>query len=462
MKSNNKKLNIAFQHSVAIFISIVIVISCCFIPVFADNEPVNLMSPMTINTHYLFYNDTRWNNTNYTNTYVDTSYSSSSASPIYCAWVDNWIGNSGVRFSGVVLCSLSHFDANFKFCQSDGTSIAILNGSSQISTDSNGNTYYRFIPFLNKTSETTYYGSYPTGLATLDFISCNGQQDSIDFLYNALTTSPLVDGIEFTYSIPAGNVAFFDIENLSNFDGFTLTTTMPDQSSLLGPPWWASTQKYGFTNTLPEDGTSVSGLTDIDWEKGANGGVFGLTQSAKFDPVGPFPSYKYLVIYNPLYYGGTENGPYEWQDNGSITISVNCSSVTVFSLLSQVGPSGSGTGSATVNTNVDGDPYEGTVDPDTGTVSWEQNGETSEGPQTGGSNTAGVAKSIHDWLENIANQISGFFTGAIGAVNTIISAISNFVGTLKSLYMWLPSPVYALLTSAIMVAITIGVVKVFV
>lgn len=307
---------------------------------------------------------------------------------------------------------------------------------------------------------TMYYGVFSniTGNVTSIYvpnIDCQASPNSLQMCLDYFNTGTVYN---LNYSLPAGNVAYIEIP--SNFDGFNLTCKFPENSSIIGPPWWSITSRYGFVDALPTNETNFNSFTLIDWEKADSGNLFGLTQNAIFNPVGPFAQHKYLVIYNPLYYGGTDNGPYEWLDNPSINITCVAYSIKVYALNSSIGP-GQSSGSAQVNTITEGYVKDGEID-ENGNITWTEDGVDSTEPITGGSNTPGAAQTIYSFLENIANQLTGFFQGAIGAINTVVAAISNFVNSLKGLYMWLPSPVYNLLTSAIIIAITIGVIKVFI
>lgn len=324
---------------------------------------------------------------------------------------------------------------------------------------SDATTYDNITLYTSTIDNFDVWGAMPLSNFQLNYPSpyikmVNSTNDALnDYIYGHPLNPYHID-----YSLPAGNVAYLEIAD--DFDGFNLSCKFPENSSIVGPPWWSITSRYGFADELPTSTTNFNSLTLIDWEKADSGNLFGLTQNAKFDPVGPFVQHKYLVIYNPLYYGGTDNGPYEWIDNPSINISVEAASIKVYALNSSIGP-GQSSGSAQVNTITEGYVKDGEIN-ENGNITWSEDGVESTEPITGGSNTPGTAQTIYSFLENIANQLTGFFQGAIGAVNTVVSAISNFVNSLKGLYMWLPGPVYSLLTSAIMIAITIGVIKVFI
>lgn len=268
--------------------------------------------------------------------------------------------------------------------------------------------------------------------------------------------------ISLNYSLPAGNAIYIELDR---FQGAMLYATMPQASYIFGgsDPFYGANQTYLFTDTLPSPGPLNLNGSRIVWQKNtANGtAITGQTKNAYYDFMGPYPNSKYLVIVNPAYYGDTANGPYEFLNNPPITIkAIGVKGVHVYSLYSSV--VGNTSGGFSVGTEITGDTWTGPIDPITGQPAFETTPESQPNPTSGGGNLPTEGKSINDWLENIAESISGFFNGAIGAINTLVSAISSFTGTLQSLYMWLPSPVYGLLTSAIMLAITIGVIKVFI
>lgn len=265
---------------------------------------------------------------------------------------------------------------------------------------------------------------------------------------------PPSSGSSLQYSLPPGNAIYIQVASGASY---TLRTRMPE--SVLGSNHYpGNNQVITLVSSLPSGGTApISPL--IPWQQEGALSVLGLSRNASY--TGTNASSGYLCIVNPLYYSGTANGPYEFLSNGSIDITIDTQQgFVVYPLDSSLGFT-SGLG-VSVDTEILDTPFTGSIDSETGEIVWQDSNGGSLAPTTGGGNLVSTSDTIFDFLRNIGDEISTFLKGPIQAIQTVVSAIREFLGSFTQLYMWLPSPVYNLITSALMIALTIGVIKIFV
>lgn len=310
--------------------------------------------------------------------------------------------------------------------------------------------YYSCYQYSNAGNQTVYVPSYDSDSAA--------QEALVELYLNGGNGGcGETSSNSFNYSLPAGNIAYVQFNN--SFDSFALQCTMPTTSYAIGSsPWPESNQYYGFASSLPS-GSFTPPTTKIDWTRNGRTTLAGVTSNAVFN-YGPHhpTSGNYLVIYNPAYYGGTNNGPYEFMNNGAINIQAsNVVSIKVYQLdsqLTQINPGGN----LDIDTTLTGVDYDGEFDEETGDIVW-ANGEQ---PIDGGGNLPTSSESgFQSFLSNLVQKIVNVFAPAQQAIQTLANAVSNFSTWMYSLYIWLPAPVLNLLTSAITLAIIIGVIKVF-
>lgn len=257
---------------------------------------------------------------------------------------------------------------------------------------------------------------------------------------------------DFSYSVPAGYALFVDIHGLSGVTG-TLSTNTPNRA--YASPH-TSNQTIAYTNSIASAGSSPIG-NGINWEGVGSRDLFGRYKSWTRSLIIQ-PGSNYVAIYNPVHvdsYVDVEHEDYNSAINVYISQAYTGSSklIPLNTELTSTGQVG------TVSTDQEKPMQQ---DPDTG--GWYPTNEdgTPYNPNPYGDYLPETSNSIHQWLQNIAQSISGFFQGAIGAVTTLVGAGSAFINQLISLYSWLPGPVYAVLSSALIIVITIGVIKVFV
>lgn len=269
---------------------------------------------------------------------------------------------------------------------------------------------------------------------------------------------------EFEYTLPPGNVAYIPIprgqtQNIS----YTLTTTYymafgnNDTSRI--------NQVVTVMSTLPSSTNNLAPSSPIiPWTNNGNVNLLGISANKIYQGTIPV-SYggQFLVVVNPMTMpsqSGLIGG--DTYTNGSINISVSAAQGSPYiypmSEALTITP-GNGIGSES-SYGDSGYTYE--IDPETGEIIWSDPYGGNEAPVAGGNNPMPTPNTIFDWLRNISQQLSDFLRGPVQAVQVVVGAIRDFMGSFTQLYQWLPSPVYSLITSALMIALTIGVIKIFV
>ena len=257
------------------------------------------------------------------------------------------------------------------------------------------------------------------------------------------------------YSLPPGNMAI--ITTTANYETLKLTTTMPLQSTVFSSnPWPNTTQRIGTYNTLPQSlNPSVLGNV-IEWEKTGDKTLFGNTHSAIYEP-NVISKFTYVVISNPYYYPANNMEDNQFT-NGAINIVMDdVVSLEVVNLTASVN-----TSTGEIENNPNGTTWTGEVDDETGDIIWTDNDGESTTPEGGGNLSDPTITGFQSWLKGILTSIRDIFEPAHDAIQTLSGAVRNFANWMYALYVWLPSPILNLLTSAISLAIVIGVIKVFI
>lgn len=258
------------------------------------------------------------------------------------------------------------------------------------------------------------------------------------------------------FTLPAGNIF------IANVSGVESSITLGMHTPLLS--WNPPVSQYmGTFSSIPSDLTlPITGTSPINWRSAGKKDILGRSSNWIADDF--VSNQNFVIITNPLnqdasQYSSNSNNLEVSAANADITI--NMSSVVEYRVysLSQVFNISSGDWHVSQGT----ESFSGSFDDATQTwVTINDNTGDFGTPSYGGDNTPVVPNSISDWLENIASSISGFFKGAIGAVSTLVASGSAFFNVLAGLYSWLPPAVYGVLCSALIIVITIGVVKVFI
>lgn len=286
--------------------------------------------------------------------------------------------------------------------------------------------------------------------------SYSSVQDGVNAVDEAINSQPTpTPTSSFSYSLPPGNVAYIEMGSSS---AIKLSMDFPELSNSFGTPFSKANSAYALVDSLPVVGSSVVSGTVIPWAKSGRLNLIGQTSEAAFGPIGPIAT-RYVAVINPSYYDHVlVTGSY--MQNPPIQIeALNVLSIQVYPLQSDFFFNND---TGQVSTTIAGDAYTGDVDSETGDIYWTDPDGGSSAPALGGNNLPVAGNSIFDTLRNIASDFSEFLKGPVSAIRVVVSSIREFMGTFSQLYTWLPSPVYNLITSALMIALTIGVIKIFV
>lgn len=449
MKQNKK--------NVAVFLAVVVLFSSLSLPALAytdtssngvdfSDQPIPYSDSVPSNS------DIRSNGFYVANSFINGSYYIGGSDNIYVFFVLN-SNSSDVYFVS---------DSSTLFYEAPSNNNSIVNTFNISNLDSSSGLYYS-TAISGKTSKVTDYplfSSFESGISAVS--------EWVDNLPVTVTPHPI------NYSIPAGYVAYFEIPSNETIRASVTTTSgVP-----LTPAQWASTNVlYGYSSSLPSGAFTlpITGSTSFSWNTGKTN-LFGKSQHWSW--LGTInTSSKYYFISNPTYsnvVGTNSNGSSMIVDNPSATngyVDVYLSSVIdvkLFPLKSTITYDPSIGAYGGIDDGASGESYSVGYDDTTGqwvTTDPSGNPVGVGGVPIGGDNSIDsipTSDTIVDWLENIARTIGAFFRGAVGAVTTLVSAGSDFIHSLVGLYSWLPSSVYAVLSSALVLVIVIGVIKVFV
>lgn len=322
------------------------------------------------------------------------------------------------------------------------TSNAIIN-----TYDSNSGYYYKQFASINntlgRTPQVPIFDTEADGLLAVK-----------DWIENPPVDTPLTGA--FSTTLQPGYAMYIDITNLNPTVQLTQTTSVG---------YWGlgATQFCGVTSSIPNPITEDSVTQIIDWHGTGRADAYGkytswysnLTVSGITSDHG----HAYFAIINPLNNTAPSTSGLDVPalPNGIITVNIsNSNSVKIYPMSTtfNLGNYGSESGDVSATGVSDGSGGLTFVDDQTGDTYIQEYGGLTQPENT--------ATTIHDFLQSIANSITGFFSGAIGAVSTLVNAGKDFFGVLVGLYAWLPPAVYAVLTSALVIVITIGVIKVFI
>lgn len=309
----------------------------------------------------------------------------------------------------------------------------------------------QYLTWRQDNSTGLYYGNINSGTTMTSVLvpAFNSLSAGLSAVLDWINNPPVVvTPHPVSLSIPAGNALYIDVTGVS-----TVRASLSMTSEVAHPQSWVSNQYYGFTSSYPSSiAGNPSGSIPIPWSGFGDKTILNRYKSFSWS-ITSVGNSNYLFIVNP--YATIDE--YDQSFNPTIYITVQeAVGYKFYQLTGGIGSDG------TIGQQSDGTTASGVYDPDTD--SWTTtNDETGLPwtPQEGGGNII-TENSINSWLQQISTQIGNFFSGAIGAVTTLVSAGSDFIQSLSGLYAWLPSPVYAVLTSALILVITIGVIKVFI
>lgn len=318
---------------------------------------------------------------------------------------------------------------------------AFLNIQRSITGTDSATGLYTSTDFLTLSSSYTWNDNFYIGTS---------RDDALAHLSQALESSGggLVNPVSLTKDVPAGNALYIQIPTNA-----TVSISCTMTSEVAHPQSWITNQYWGTASGYPSSiSGNPSGSTPISWNGYGDKTIFNRYKSFYWNGT-VSSSDGYIFIVNP--YASIDE--YDQSFNPTIYVTVDqAKGYKYYQLTGGISSNG------TIGQQSDGTTASGEYDSSTG--QWTSVNDSTGLPWTpseGGGNLI-TTNSINDWLRTIATQISNFFQGAIGAVTTLVSAGSAFINQLISLYSWLPAPVYAVLSSALIIVITIGVIKVFV
>lgn len=362
--------------------------------------------------------------------YVFTNYVSGALfDDIYPCYV------SGGNISGYVIFSPSYHESTcISICRASGSANAM--SGNVITSILNYNFYYgRFVYSMSiAESNIPFYDTFEDACADFNTFINGG--------------AGLANPVSLTKDVPAGNALYIQIPTNA-----TVSISCTMTSEVAHPQSWITNQYWGTASGYPSSiAGNPSGSTPISWNGYGDKTIFNRYKSFYWNGT-VSSSDGYIFIVNP--YASIDE--YDQSFNPTIYVSVDqAKGYKYYQLTGGISSNG------TIGQQSDGTTASGEYDSSTG--QWTSVNDSTGlpwSPSEGGGNLI-TTNSINDWLRTIATQISNFFQGAIGAVTTLVSAGSAFINQLISLYSWLPAPVYAVLSSALIIVITIGVIKVFV
>lgn len=302
-----------------------------------------------------------------------------------------------------------------------------------------------------------------------------GLIDEVDSSGSPVYTSP------YSFDLPAGNVAFIE---RSGEISFNLETTFKDLNEFTssGAPRWKSNSMIGNRDSLPTSGDSfgtfggVENWRAIPWSIRGNVDAYGKTRNAGY-AMTLRDSYRYLVIFNPLYSQNPTGTASDSQYiNPTIHVTVtNFNSVRIYPLRLTYNE-----GSRNFTSVSDGgyqDYLTAQPDENTGIVTWVDPSGSYSDPVVGGSTYVssgdgetgfsfpggsllekisaflGYLESlVNDKLGAILEMISGFF-------NSIPVLFNGFSMFLRDIFGFLPEEAVMLILFGLAAVVFIGIIK---
>ena len=261
-----------------------------------------------------------------------------------------------------------------------------------------------------------------------------------------------------------GNIVYFDLGSGKTLD-IEVESYFYSKSGVISGIWADDNRRYGFTDSLPTANTTIGETSGnvLSFSKSTKGqNLLGQTNYGIANISGT-SSGRYLWIVNPMY-----NNKY-FEDslsadalNGLMTITGVPAGTTVYTyklkqnasslgLDSDIPSVSGGVGSVATDSAIQ-TQYVSTDDP---TQTYTQT--------VGGDNSApeevSAAEGIRQTLDQFVNGFMNLFTAPISHIQQLISSGSSFIQTLGGLFSWLPTPVTNVLSSALVLFIVIGVLK---
>ena len=295
----------------------------------------------------------------------------------------------------------------------------------------------------------------------------NSVREVEDDAYNVLTNPPqsaVIPTNPTPFNLPAGNVAY--VRTLGSNKNITITGTWANRLTGAYGRMENTNIMVAYDKDLPTDVTTypLSGSVYPTFGKSGATNVTGQSHTASTTVDGSITISKYTVILNPYGYNLSNETGVPTDLNPTLQITGYFSEVKIYPL------------DSTYNL-VNGDSF--TADPDDaltsdnittdgGDVTFQNNDGQTVTPNQGGNNTisenetyVSVIAQIKNLISRLVERIEGTFDVGHSAIGTLVNAMHNFVGIFGQLYSWMPTEVYNVVISAIMIAVVIGVFKVF-
>lgn len=335
--------------------------------------------------------------------------------------------------------------------------------------DSNTNLYWWNYDAGWVSAATRYaptYDSYLYGLADVRNLIDNGYPEP----------EPSVSQAEYT--IPSGCVAFIRTGGNSYISSVYTTRNQNVGGTFQNTANTFNNQYYGFASSLPSGNVTfpTNDMNLIEWfivnsaPKDLMGGtnqIFGQWNASS--------TQIYTVIYNPYYQryeesrSGFGGGSVVTELNNEIIFKGYFSEVKLYKLHDGATVSaGSGVGDISSGSL---DEYNNPLPAvnDNGVVTqYDEYGNVVTSIPNGGDNLTpinqqnnGIINSINNAINSLIEKIEGIFDVGHGAISTLVSAAQGFISKFALLYSWMPTEVYNVVIAAVIIAVTIGIFKVF-
>lgn len=322
------------------------------------------------------------------------------------------------------------------------------------------------IRYCALTSDTTFSSLSP--FESLD--------DAVAACYDILQDSPNHGGgytpSDVQFTLQPGNVAYIELADLS--EKVILSSAKSSYSALFqtAGSYWPGNQLYKSGMDYPIAGTVLPGATpnQIPWQKNEWGSenALGQTKQAYAEITA---SSNLLMIYNPYYQGDDSSTLTNTQlINSAIVISskgIARNGIRVYNLKDSFSTVDGNYyyGIGSTNPNGYGDYYQSENDPNAtnpDVTGWtNENGDPTTAPGVTPYNDPPDNDSLADVITGFLSNIGSLFTQGHDAIKNLVESSSEFTSRLSALYTWLPPQVYSVLISAIILAIIVGVLKVF-
>lgn len=391
------------------------------------------------------------------------------------AYSSDW-NNSHVEDEGTAFCTQS---GNLVYVHSsnDTTFIASVNRQ-QYFLSNEPFTYYFNSDSSNPISATLnstynvyqgwYYGWSRDPVSDIPVFTSTSAMftDFNEFIIDYVPESSAFD-FETTVEVPSGSVAYIGIPSSGSLS-IIAKTTMPMYTSIGSNTWSNVPQRVKQVSSLPNSTTTfpLAGSAIPNWTKTEPYNWLNQSKSAVTSTTSWSGSNgNFLTFYNPVYYmdgsiqastntvyltisGYSSIRIYPLQNDMSITAGSTSTSPTDYDGYwdATITDNGDGTGSVTYN------PSEGSNLPPTPTSNQYNTGTSSS--------IIDYINQINQTLTNFAESFINLLKAPVAHIQQLVSAGSDFVSQLSSLYSWLPAEVYNTLTSAIILCISVGVLKV--